>query len=83
MTPPDPGDGIRVCRIRRSFGPVHAVQGIDLDAPPGQDTALVAPGRAAGAQAADSGRAVAVAVARGAVSGANRYHQMVWRVLLS
>src|ERR671912_296206 len=29
--------------IRRSFGPVHAVQGIDLDAPPGQVTALVGP----------------------------------------
>jgi ABC-2 type transport system ATP-binding protein len=43
MTPPDPGGGIRARGIRRSFGPVHAVQGIDLDAPPGQVTALVGP----------------------------------------
>jgi ABC-type multidrug transport system ATPase subunit len=43
MTPPDPLGGIRARGIRRSFGPVHAVQGIDLDAPPGQVTALVGP----------------------------------------
>jgi ABC-2 type transport system ATP-binding protein len=44
MTQPDPtGGGIRARGIRRSFGPVHAVQGIDLDAPPGQVTALVGP----------------------------------------
>jgi ABC-2 type transport system ATP-binding protein len=43
MTPPDPGGGIRARGIRRSFGPVQAVQGIDLDAPPGQVTALVGP----------------------------------------
>jgi ABC-2 type transport system ATP-binding protein len=43
-TPPDPaGGGIRARGIRRSFGPVRAVQGIDLDAPPGQVTALVGP----------------------------------------
>ena len=30
MTPPDPGGGIRARGIRRSFGPVHAVQGVDL-----------------------------------------------------
>ncbi len=35
--------GISARGIRRSFGPVHAVQGIDLDAPPGQVTALVGP----------------------------------------
>jgi ABC-2 type transport system ATP-binding protein len=29
--------------VRRSFGPVQAVQGVDLDAPPGQVTALVGP----------------------------------------
>jgi ABC-2 type transport system ATP-binding protein len=29
--------------VRRSFGPVHAVQGVDLDAPPGKVTALVGP----------------------------------------
>jgi ABC-2 type transport system ATP-binding protein len=44
MTPPDPaGGGIRARGIRRSFGPVQAVAGIDLDAPPGQVTALVGP----------------------------------------
>ena len=43
MTPPDPGGGIRARGIRRSFGSVHAVQGIDLEAPPGQVTALVGP----------------------------------------
>jgi ABC-2 type transport system ATP-binding protein len=44
MTPPDPtGGGIRARGIRRSFGPVHAVTGIELDAPPGQVTALVGP----------------------------------------
>jgi ABC-2 type transport system ATP-binding protein len=35
--------GISARGIRRSFGPVHAVQGIDLEAPPGQVTALVGP----------------------------------------
>src|SRR5829696_1254731 len=48
MTQPDTaepaaGGGIRARGIRRSFGPVQAVQGIDLDAPPGQVTALVGP----------------------------------------
>jgi ABC-2 type transport system ATP-binding protein len=44
MTGPDIATGgIRARGIRRSFGPVHAVQGIDLDAPPGQVTALVGP----------------------------------------
>jgi ABC-2 type transport system ATP-binding protein len=37
------GGGISARGISRSFGPVHAVQGIDLDAPPGQVTALVGP----------------------------------------
>lgn len=35
--------GVRARGLRRSFGPVHAVQGIDLDAPPGEVTALVGP----------------------------------------
>ena len=35
--------GVHARGVRRSFGPVHAVQGIDLDAPPGQVTALVGP----------------------------------------
>jgi ABC-2 type transport system ATP-binding protein len=35
--------GVQARGVRRSFGPVHAVQGIDLDAPPGQVTALVGP----------------------------------------
>src|SRR6185369_5009711 len=43
MTLPEPGGGISARGVRRSFGPVHAVQGIDLDAPPGQVTALVGP----------------------------------------
>jgi ABC-2 type transport system ATP-binding protein len=44
MTQPDRvTGGIRARGISRSFGPVHAVQGIDLDAPPGQVTALVGP----------------------------------------
>src|SRR3954447_14782900 len=42
MTMTEPG-GISARGISRSFGPVHAVQGIDLDAPPGQVTALVGP----------------------------------------
>ena len=37
------GGGVHARGIRRSFGPVHAVQGIDLDAPLGQVTALVGP----------------------------------------
>ena len=49
--PPPPGpppfvaptSGVHARGVRRSFGPVHAVQGIDLDAPPGQVTALVGP----------------------------------------
>jgi len=35
--------GVTARGISRSFGPVHAVQGIDLDAPLGQVTALVGP----------------------------------------
>jgi ABC-2 type transport system ATP-binding protein len=35
--------GVWARGVRRSFGPVHAVQGVDLDAPPGQVTALVGP----------------------------------------
>ena len=35
--------GVTARGISRSFGPVRAVQGIDLDAPPGQVTALVGP----------------------------------------
>jgi ABC-2 type transport system ATP-binding protein len=35
--------GVTARGIRRSFGPVHAVQGIDLDVPLGQVTALVGP----------------------------------------
>jgi len=38
-----PTNGVHARGIRRSFGPVHAVQGIDLDAPPGHVTALVGP----------------------------------------
>ncbi len=38
-----PTAGVHARGVRRSFGPVHAVQGIDLDAPPGQVTALVGP----------------------------------------
>ncbi|HVQ91249.1 MAG TPA: ATP-binding cassette domain-containing protein, partial [Mycobacteriales bacterium] len=43
---PPPGaaqPGVWARGVRRSFGPVHAVQGVDLDAPPGQVTALVGP----------------------------------------
>jgi ABC-2 type transport system ATP-binding protein len=40
--PPAPA-GVWARGVRRSFGPVHAVQGVDLDAPPGQVTALVGP----------------------------------------
>src|ERR1700712_5351675 len=44
MTAPGtPARGSSARGLRRSFGPVHAVQGIDLDAPPGQVTALVGP----------------------------------------
>jgi ABC-2 type transport system ATP-binding protein len=35
--------GVLARGVRRSFGPVHAVQGVDLDAPPGEVTALVGP----------------------------------------
>jgi ABC-2 type transport system ATP-binding protein len=35
--------GVHARGVRRSFGPVHAVQGVDLDAPPGEVTALVGP----------------------------------------
>jgi len=35
--------GVQARGVRRSFGPVHAVQGVDLDAPPGEVTALVGP----------------------------------------
>lgn len=38
-----PTAGVHARGISRSFGPVKAVQGIDLDAPPGQVTALVGP----------------------------------------
>jgi ABC-2 type transport system ATP-binding protein len=38
-----PTPGVHARGVRRSFGPVLAVQGIDLDAPPGQVTALVGP----------------------------------------
>jgi ABC-2 type transport system ATP-binding protein len=38
-----PSAGVHARGVRRSFGPVLAVQGIDLDAPPGQVTALVGP----------------------------------------
>ena len=35
--------GVHARGVRRSFGAVHAVQGVDLDAPPGEVTALVGP----------------------------------------
>jgi ABC-2 type transport system ATP-binding protein len=38
-----PTAGVHARGLRRSFGPVLAVQGIDLDAAPGQVTALVGP----------------------------------------
>jgi ABC-2 type transport system ATP-binding protein len=38
-----PTAGVHARGVRRSFGPVQAVQGIDLDAPPGLVTALVGP----------------------------------------
>jgi len=41
MAPSPPG--VQARGVRRSFGPVHAVQGVDLDAPPGEVTALVGP----------------------------------------
>src|SRR5215475_3533935 len=40
--PPNP-PGVHARGVRRSFGAVHAVQGVDLDAPYGQVTALVGP----------------------------------------
>src|SRR6266478_1728299 len=35
--------GVHARGVRRSYGPVHAVQGVDMDAPPGEVTALVGP----------------------------------------
>jgi ABC-2 type transport system ATP-binding protein len=35
--------GVHARGVRRAFGPVRAVQGVDLDAPPGEVTALVGP----------------------------------------
>jgi ABC-2 type transport system ATP-binding protein len=43
VAPPAPPPGVWARGVRRSFGPVRAVQGVDLDAPPGQVTALVGP----------------------------------------
>ena len=43
VVPAAPPPGVWARGVRRSFGPVHAVQGVDLDAPPGQVTALVGP----------------------------------------
>jgi ABC-type multidrug transport system ATPase subunit len=43
VAPATPPPGVWARGIRRSFGPVHAVQGVDLDAPAGQVTALVGP----------------------------------------
>jgi len=40
--PPGP-PGVQARGVRRSFGPVRAVQGVDLEAPPGEVTALVGP----------------------------------------
>jgi ABC-2 type transport system ATP-binding protein len=40
---PTAPQGVHARGVRRAFGPVHAVQGVDLDAPPGQVTALVGP----------------------------------------
>src|SRR5438093_12885300 len=40
--PPSPR-GVYARGVRRSFGPVRAVQSVDLDAPPGEVTALVGP----------------------------------------
>jgi ABC-2 type transport system ATP-binding protein len=37
------GSGVVASGVRRSFGPVEAVRGIDLTAPPGEVTALVGP----------------------------------------
>lgn len=37
------GRGVVASGVRRSFGPVEAVRGIDLTAPPGEVTALVGP----------------------------------------
>jgi ABC-2 type transport system ATP-binding protein len=39
----DAGPGIRALGVRRSFGSVLAVDSIDLEAPPGQVTALIGP----------------------------------------
>jgi ABC-2 type transport system ATP-binding protein len=41
--PPQVPPGVWARGVRRSFGPVRAVQGVDLDAPAGQVTALVGP----------------------------------------
>ena len=43
MSTPFSDGGIVVRQLRRSFGPVEALRGVDLDAPPGQITALVGP----------------------------------------
>ena len=41
--PLHPGDGVVARGVRRTFGEVQAVRGMDLTAPPGQVTALVGP----------------------------------------
>ena len=43
LPPPDPSLGVQVEGLRRSFGDVHAVRGIDLRAAYGEVTALVGP----------------------------------------
>jgi ABC-2 type transport system ATP-binding protein len=43
MTQVLPGEGVVARGVRRSFGPVEAVRGIDLTAPAGEVTALVGP----------------------------------------
>src|SRR3954467_15477748 len=42
-TPAPEAAGIRAIGVRRSFGSVLAVDSIDLEAPPGQVTALIGP----------------------------------------
>ena len=41
--PTDAHDGIAVRGLHRSFGAVHALAGVDLDARPGRVTALIGP----------------------------------------
>ena len=41
--PPDPSGGVVATGVRRTFGAVEAVRGIDLTAAPGEVTALVGP----------------------------------------